>query len=531
MKRKEFISVLWSSSLIGSACNQFSLQPISVTINGPAHHLGHQLRQSPQPVAKETKNIKTLIIGGGVSGLTTAYFLKKNGYEQFLLLELNDRVGGNALAGNNHITGYPYGAHYITIPDANDKPLISFLHEVGIIVGFNEQQLPIINEEFICHAPDERHFMNGIWNDGLIPHQQISEADRQQFQRFFALMHEYKLSMGEDGKHAFTIPVQSASMDEKWLKLDDFSFHDFLTKNEFTSGALYWYINYCLKDDFGGDAQQVSAWAGLHYFASRRGNAANAESDAVITWPEGNYWLVNKLKKDLQDHIINNSLAVEVDDQSKDAILVKVKQEHHAFNVKANQVVMATPHFINKRLLKQPPEAFNELTIESSPWAVINITLNADFASTRGIPLSWDNIIYGAENLGYVHAQHQAIRLPNQDTVITLYYCFCKQTPALERQKIQRWNEDDWKTFVIDELKQAHPNIKHYMSNIEVWIWGHGMVLPAVGLKKKLLKIKHEYSSKRILFAHTDYSGISIFEEAFHQGLSAANQILHAHQG
>ncbi|MNG18805.1 hypothetical protein D3C84_1029030 [compost metagenome] len=30
----------------------------------------------------------------------------------------------------------------------------------------------------------------------------------------------------------------------------------------------------------------------------------------------------------------------------------------------------------------------------------------------------------------------------------------------------------------------------------------------------------------RIYFAHTDLSGISIFEEAFHQGINAVNQIL-----
>jgi hypothetical protein len=29
-----------------------------------------------------------------------------------------------------------------------------------------------------------------------------------------------------------------------------------------------------------------------------------------------------------------------------------------------------------------------------------------------------------------------------------------------------------------------------------------------------------------LFFAHTDLSGVSIFEEAFHQGIRAANQVL-----
>ena len=35
--------------------------------------------------------------------------------------------------------------------------------------------------------------------------------------------------------------------------------------------ALRWYIDYCCRDDYGAGAAQVSAWAGLHYFASRHG--------------------------------------------------------------------------------------------------------------------------------------------------------------------------------------------------------------------------------------------------------------------
>lgn len=32
--------------------------------------------------------------------------------------------------------------------------------------------------------------------------------------------------------------------------------------------------------------KETSAWAGIHYFASRNGRGANTESQDVITWPE-----------------------------------------------------------------------------------------------------------------------------------------------------------------------------------------------------------------------------------------------------
>lgn len=43
---------------------------------------------------KEQKQVKHIIIGAGLSGLTTAYQLHKSGEEDFLVLESRDRIGG-----------------------------------------------------------------------------------------------------------------------------------------------------------------------------------------------------------------------------------------------------------------------------------------------------------------------------------------------------------------------------------------------------------------------------------------------------
>jgi len=59
-------------------------------------------------------------------------------------------------------------------------------------------------------------------------------------------------------------------------------------------------LNYCCKDDYGSTLENTSAYAGLHYFCARRAKAANAESSAVLTWPEGNSFLVNKLALSLK---------------------------------------------------------------------------------------------------------------------------------------------------------------------------------------------------------------------------------------
>ena len=42
-----------------------------------------------------------------------------------------------------------------------------------------------------------------------------------------------------------------------------------MESNRFTSPYLNWYVNYACRDDYGALATDTSAWAGIHYFASR----------------------------------------------------------------------------------------------------------------------------------------------------------------------------------------------------------------------------------------------------------------------
>ena len=63
-----------------------------------------------------------------------------------------------------------------------------------------------------------------------------------------------------------------------------------LDRNKFNSPYLRWYVDYACRDDYGAHAADTSAWAGIHYFASRE-----HEDKGPVTWPEGNGWLVRAL--------------------------------------------------------------------------------------------------------------------------------------------------------------------------------------------------------------------------------------------
>ncbi|ULT26378.1 NAD(P)/FAD-dependent oxidoreductase [Sphingobacterium sp. E70] len=82
--------------------------------------------------------IPILILGAGVTGLSAAYRLQQRGMNDFLLLDMESEVGGNARHGENAYSRYPLGAHYLPIPNASNKELLRFLEESKIIVGWTE---------------------------------------------------------------------------------------------------------------------------------------------------------------------------------------------------------------------------------------------------------------------------------------------------------------------------------------------------------------------------------------------------------
>lgn len=522
---KQFIGLFGITSTLSlPGC---STKIISGEIMGANASKGHLLRDFNFPQAIKKKQVQTVIIGGGVSGLSAAWQLKKEGYQQFELLELHHEVGGNAISGHNHISGYPWGAHYLPVPNHEDLVLISFLKEIGVIVGQNEQGLPIYHEEYLCFEPEERLFINGFWQEGLIPEFGVPEKDKVETQRFLQLMSDFSKAIGSDGKEAFCIPLNKASLDPVFLQWDKTTFEKFLDSKGFHSSYLRWYVNYCLKDDYGTSIENVSAWAGIHYFASRKGKAANTEIDTVLTWPEGNGWLVQKMKDKVSNHITTNSLVYEVKKKGDDAFFVKYYKDGESVEIEASQVIMATPQFVSQRILKGLELEVDWSNYTYAPWMVANITLESFNENIKGTQMCWDNVPYNRSSLGYIDATHQQIRQFLPSKVLTFYLPLCNDSPTNERQAAHQKTYEEWTQQIIAELEYMHPGITEIISNIDIWIWGHGMIRPIPGFQHHRIKRMNEMNTEsRLYFAHSDLSGISIFEEAFHSGYDSACQLL-----
>lgn len=497
------------------------------SIVGANAQLGHRLRTGDFGKVSSSAEADIVIVGGGVAALSAARYLKKY-TNNFMVLEMADVVGGNSIAGQNAAGPFPWGAHYLPIPGTGDPELINFLHDANVITGFTNG-VPSYNEFYLCHDPKERLFINHYWQEGLVPHEGIAKEDRSEIQRFHEIMHDYKTRKGADGMRAFSIPVDTSSRDPDLLHLDTITAEAFLDQHDFKSPFLRWYVNYCCADDFGSSIATTSAWAMVHYFASRNGQATNAPSDAVLTWPEGNYWLVKELKRSVESHVVNHALVYEVQRTASSVTCTYFDAASNTSKqVRARTVILCTPQFINQRILKVDDNRNVDFSrFEYAPWMVANIVTSHPLNGQKGEPLCWDNVIYGSNALGYVNASHQQLSRPGNLKTITYYKPLLNADLAATRRQTHSKTIQEWHQEIISDLSIPHPDISRHIEEINVWLWGHGMIRPSVNFIWNQNRLQAQKSiDNRIFFAHSDLSGISIFEEAFYQGHRAAKEVL-----
>lgn len=496
------------------------------SIVGGNSTLGHALRDGKLPAISSVREAGIVIVGGGIAGLSAARQLQRKGVSNFVLLELESRVGGNAISGKNEVSAFPWGAHYLPISGSDSKEVTELLEELGVITGRDAAGLPVYREEYLCADPMERLFIHGRWQEGFVPQTGVSHDEQRVIESFFKEMRRLQGARGSDGRRAFTIPLDASSRDEEFVHLDRITMGEFMRqKGWFDCLPLRWYVNYCCRDDYGAGLEKISAWAGVHYFASRDGRASNAPGYAVVTWPQGNGWFVEQLRTRFETRI-QSSCAVWNVELDGGYVLVDYYDALHerSERIRAKGVVWAAPHFIAQRVAR--PLRENSAPVASySPWMVANLTLER-LPGGMGMDLTWDNVFYDSDSLGYVVATHQNLEPVPRRTVITYYQPLDQDEPVNARQAALARSYHDWCELILSDLSRAHPDIAGQVTNLDVWLWGHAMVRPVPGYIWGAARAQMQKPTGNIVFAHSDLSGIAIFEEAYTRGVRAANTLV-----
>jgi predicted NAD/FAD-dependent oxidoreductase len=508
---------------------------------------GHRLRERKAaglPAPEWQRRTGAIVVGGGVSGLAAARTLARAGVDDVQLLELEDEAGGNSRGHTIAGMRCPLGAHYLPTPGERAVEVIELLESLGL--RRTERGAAVYDERALCHSPQERLHIDGFWHDGLLPPvDALPVAERAealaQYRRFAAAVVSASASAGAGG--AFAMPTARSTWTDALAALDAVTFAAWLDAQRLTAPALRWYLDYCCRDDYGAGAAHVSAWAGLHYFASRHGFHApeagddradgriGEPRDGVLTWPEGNAWLARRLAEPLAGRLHTGRIALALR-EGKRAVELDVwnAREQRSERWSAPQVVLALPLFVAARLVEAPPPALLAAAgaIRHAPWLVANLQLNAALDEHPGAPLSWDNVFYDPGNalptLGYVDAMHQSTRSVPGPTVLTAYWALGGQSAeqlAAQRARLLAEPWSAWSGAVVRALARAHPDLPHKLAHVDLMRYGHAMSVPAPGVRSSAALQALATPQRRVQFAHADVSGYSVFEEAMYQGTRA----------
>jgi protoporphyrinogen oxidase len=527
MRRRAFLAT--SAALAPALACRRRDYPFDGELRGPSLELGHIAREGRLPTPYTFDTAEVVIVGGGVAGLSAAWRLEGAGYQDYVLLELEPDVGGTSRSERNGVSAYPLAAHYVPAPPKDVRALVRLLEEAGVIEGRDAKGEPVYGEQHLVRSPEERIFYAGQWWEGLYLHAGESAEDQRQYHAFFREIDAWVAWRDAKGRKAFTLPRAQGSDAPEVRALDTLSFRAWLDARGFTSPRLRWLLDYACRDDYGARLETTSAFAGLLYFAARK-TGPGEESRPLLTWPEGNGFLVNHLRGRVAERIRARTAVWRIQrDAAGLEVLAWQAGEHRPVGWKAKHVIFAGPMAMAGRLIPALKTARGEehfKAFQASPWLVANLTLRSR-PPEPGFPLAWDNVLRESAGLGYVVATHQSLR-DHGPTVWTYYHALTGPDPRSEWMRLAAMGWKDVATLVMGDLGRAHPGLEAHVTRLDAMRWAHAMCRPRPGLlwSPDLELARRPFEG--IHFAHHDLSGFALFEESQDHGLRAAEEVLGA---
>ena len=508
----------------GHACNKLE-QHFAGETRGASHEIGHRLRDAwYERAAGQPERIGVAIVGAGPAGLSAGWRLRRSAYHDYRIFDLEAHFGGTSAYGTDAVVPYPWGAHYVPVPLRQNRALTTLLAEMNVLV--EEEGTISARERFRIREPAERLFYEGSWHEGLFPAGGATRRDLGELAAFDAQVRHWAGLRDGNGNRGFRLPMRFSSDDATFAGLDKLSASSWLASLGIRSPRVLWYLELACRDDYGLTLEQTSAWALLFYFCARRGHAA-ADSQPFVTWPEGNGRLVAHLARAAKHRVLTQHLVTDVLPESEGVKLAVFDARTGKLRrFIADHAILAIPQFVVARVLRPYRERRPEHLARFSygAWLVANLHVRRP-PKNVGAPPAWDNVLFDSPSLGYVSAGHQALRDVGPN-VWTYYLPLTDPDPAKDRQVLLKLGHQEAARAVVTDLARAHPDLPDLVERVDIYKWGHAMVRPTPGFIWGRDRRQAQESLPRVHFAHSDLSGIALFEEAQDRGVLAAERVL-----
>ena len=467
--RRDFIKFVVAGS-VSAGCpidsTLLAVSPESVRsplIDSEHFEVCHQIRDGHRfegPTAEQKAAV--VIIGGGVAGLSAAYFLRG---QDFLLLEKEDHFGGNAY--QEEFEGQPFatGSAFADKGDYGDQ----LAGEIGLkLLPVHNPDPTIVNKTFV---PD-------TWKAGINELPYPKEV-RESFQKF-----------KED--------MVKINVRERLAELDSEPFTKYTAA--YAPEVQQWWDGYG-PSNWGATAQDTSAFIGI---GSMQYIASGNEQRVILPGGLGciTHRLVEVLQPRYKERLLGNATVVSIVPE-KDEVRVTYYHEGKLTAVAAKAVICCAPKLIASRLISNLP-AEQKTAMQHTryaPYPVVNLIFDKPVYN-RG----YDTWCPGNTFTDFIVADWTVRNTPGyhqKHNVLTFY------TPLRENQRFTLLDENNCKALaarVLADFQKLMPEFNVNPIEVRFYRRGHPMFMAVPGQFTKN-RIAAAQPLDRIFFGNADSGG------------------------
>ena len=469
--RRDFIKYVIAGSVASGCPTEASLlvaqttNPAPPVVEGEDNRICHQVRDGKvfaRPPASARHDV--VIVGGGISGLAAAYFLRQR---DFLLLEKEPHWGGNAYAMDYQ--GNPYGTGTAFL--YKDEEAYGFAKEIGmepLPVGSPDGS--VINGEWI---PD-------TWGTGLdkLPY---SSSVREAFKKF--------------KKEGLAIDLNKRANELYKLPFSD------LLKG-YPEELKLWWDTYG-PSNYGAQTDEAAAAVGV---IELQAMVAESPHDDRFTWPGGLGAMTNRLVELLSSKSAERmqegatTVAVVPD---KDEVRVTYMQATELKTVAAKAVIMAAPKFITRRIVDGLPEKQRDAMhqIRYIPYAVVNLIFDKPVFNK-----GYDTWCPGNTFTDITVADWVIRNQPGYKQKYNILTCY---TPLREEDRAVLLTEPSARRVaanVLRDFQKLFPGSNVDPLEVHLYRRGHPLYMSTPGLFTDVQPLVRQ-PMDRVFFANTDSEG------------------------
>ena len=501
MKRRDFIQIssLSLAALLVEGCKNEYAYDITFLNDMAA---GHQVFEHKNYSNGKKIKIKYLIVGGGLAGLSAAYQLKQ---EDFMLFEVSDILGGTSAGSLYQDIPLCHGAHYdLSYPSYYGREVLAMLEDLNISQydRFSDSWKFVDKQYLIPKNRESRTMAYGSFRMDVLP---AGEAKS----KLIELITTFSGRM----------PMPTRLIEDQFHDLNNQTFHDFIIQKisinkEFSEG-----LDYHMKDDYGADAKQVSALAGIHYFSCRPYYTQPVE---LFSPPEGNSYFTQKICSQLPKNQIKVSSTIRriVEKNAGFEVSVLDLANNETIKVCCDKIIYAGNKYALKYIYPKDNHLFENN--QYAPWVVVNFVLKKELVNRS----FWQNEIISNDKslMGFVDSKAQ-YAVSNKHQILTVYYCY--KPEEREMMSLIRERKNRFVNNTLDHL-EAYFNrpLKRNIDKIFIKQMGHAMPIAAVGYLFNDANTRR--SNPNLVYAGVDNGRLPLLVEAIDSGIMASREFLNA---